>query len=474
MNCKELEIEVKSGAPFQNDLFGLHSFGEMLAGIVNAYTDTGAVITLNGEWGIGKTTFLRMWNQYLLDNNYETLFFNAWQCDYYDDPLLALIGELSETFGQSNGFLEFTKKACRLTFRFGAAIVKDFLKNAIKTDLDAVVDEVTNMGIESVKDYNESKNLIKDFKKQLSEIVADPTNDKPVVFIIDELDRCNPTFAVKLLERLKHLFEVLNIIFVLGLNTEQLQYAVQGFYGSASINGKEYLKRFFDVELNLPMPKLDVYCKALFTQQGIDEYFKKNEKSNWETDSEREYTKFSDCACDLIIATNTNLRKAYRIIHYTRLVLAGCAINAPINSDLLFLLAFLKVYSPSSYDGIRNHEFSLQGLLDEMERVLPTSLLIQNETYGASRRMVLLLSKLLFFYNYRNGHVQDKQFIGTPVEPSNQYTYPLTPKYISSIALDEALRWMENNTHAHYEAGIDTLIKKVQMTDFINIPTMQG
>ncbi len=116
--------------------------------------------------------------------------------------------------------------------------------------------------------------MLEDFKKQLTEIVADPKNEKPVVFIIDELDRCNPKFAVKLLERLKHLFEVPNIIFVLGLNTEQLQYAVQGFYGSAYINGNEYLKRFFDVELSLPTPKLDVYCKSLFASQGIDEYFK--------------------------------------------------------------------------------------------------------------------------------------------------------------------------------------------------------
>lgn len=75
MNCKELEIEVQPEKPFENDLFGLHSFGEMLTGIIDSYADTGAVITINGEWGIGKTTFLRMWNQYLIDNHYRTLFF---------------------------------------------------------------------------------------------------------------------------------------------------------------------------------------------------------------------------------------------------------------------------------------------------------------------------------------------------------------------------------------------------------------
>ncbi len=83
-------------------------------------------------------------------------------------------------------------------------------------------------------------------------------------FFIDELDRCNPHFAIKLLERVKHLFEVPNIIFVLAVNIDQLQYAVQGFYGSSNIDGKQYLKRFIDIEYSLPAPNLEEYCKFMF------------------------------------------------------------------------------------------------------------------------------------------------------------------------------------------------------------------
>lgn len=474
MNCKELEIEVQPQKPFEYDLFGLHSFGEMLTGIIDSYADTGAVITINGEWGIGKTTFLRMWNQYLIDSHYRTLFFNAWQCDYYDDPMLALIGELSEEFGQKSGFQDFVKKGGRLAFRFGGELLKGIIKNRLGADLDAVVDEVTDIGIESVKDYRESKNLLEDFKKQLTEIVADPENEKPVVFIIDELDRCNPKFAVKLLERLKHLFEVPNIIFVLGLNIEQLQYAVQGFYGSAYINGNEYLKRFFDVELSLPSPKLDVYCKSLFASQGIDEYFKKHEDAGWMSERDREATRFSECACDLIIANNTNLRKTYRIVHYMRLVFAGCMHNAPANSDLLFLLCFLKIHFPLSYNKIMHHEFCIQELLDEMERILPNSLLLQVQKYGAPRRMAWLIAKLLLHYNHLDGHgsILDKNFTGSLIEANNKYTYPVKLQIITAETLYEALRWHENNSHAPYEIGIDYLIEKIQLAGTINIPVM--
>lgn len=474
MNCKELEFEILPGKPFDNDLFGLHSFGEMLAGIVNSYSDSGAVLTINGEWGIGKTTFLRMWNQYLKDNNYRTLFFNAWQCDYFDDPMLALIGELSKEFGQNKDFQAFLKTGGRLAFRFGGELLKGILKNSTGVNLDAVVDEVTDISIESVKNYIESKNLLEDFKQQLSEIVADPNNENPVVFIIDELDRCNPKFAVKLLERLKHLFEVPNIIFVLGLNTDQLQYAVQGFYGSSHINGNEYLKRFFDVEINLPSPKLDVFCKRLFDSQGINDFFNKHEQAGWVTDRDKEATRFSECACDLIIANNTNLRKTYRIVHYMRLVLAGCTHNTPVNSDLLFLLCFIKIHFPSTYNKIRHHEFSIQELLDEMERILPNSLLLQVQRYGAPRRMAWLIAKLLLHYNHLNGHgsILESNFTASFVESDNKYIYPLKPKVITDSTLFEALRWYENNSHAPYEIGIDSLIEKIQLANSINIPVM--
>ncbi len=133
------------------------------------------------------------------------------------------------------------------------------------------------------------------------------------------------------------------------------------------------------------------------------------------SERDREATRFSECACDLIIANNTNLRKTYRIVHYMRLVFAGCMHNAPANSDLLFLLCFLKIHFPLSYNKIRYHEFSIQELLDEMERILPNSLLLQVQKYGAPRRMAWLIAKLLLYYNHLDGHgsILDKDFTGS-------------------------------------------------------------
>ena len=70
-----------------------------------------------------------------------------------------------------------------------------------------------------------------------------------MVFIIDELDRCRPTFAIELLERVKHIFDVPNIVFVFGINREELTKSLRSVYGE--IEAEEYLRRFFDMELRL-------------------------------------------------------------------------------------------------------------------------------------------------------------------------------------------------------------------------------
>lgn len=216
LDCKEPVIETPKDDPYANDLFGREGFGNYLQHLVDLYAHTGAVIALNGEWGSGKTTFLNMWNKNLQKNRYRTLFFNAWENDYHEDPMIALMGELAASFSDKEGFDKAISIVGRLCFSFAGCFTKGVLKKFTGIELDELVDVATGMIVESVRNYHEDKNIQVEFKRLLSEFVADPKSKKPVVFIIDELDRCNPQFAVKLLERLKHIFEVPNIIFVVG------------------------------------------------------------------------------------------------------------------------------------------------------------------------------------------------------------------------------------------------------------------
>jgi hypothetical protein len=97
---------------------------------------------------------------------------------------------------------------------------------------------------------------------------------KPLVYMVDELDRCNPTFAVKVLERIKHLFDVPNVVFVLSIDKRQLACSVKGFYGSNEIDADEYLRRFIDVDYYLPKPDAELFCDYLYDYYEYDSFLK--------------------------------------------------------------------------------------------------------------------------------------------------------------------------------------------------------
>ena len=55
--------------------------------------------------------------------------------------------------------------------------------------------------------------------------------DKPIIVVVDELDRCVPEYAVKVLERLHHLFENQpNIIVLLAYDGQKLNHVIKNIW----------------------------------------------------------------------------------------------------------------------------------------------------------------------------------------------------------------------------------------------------
>jgi hypothetical protein len=89
----------------------------------------------------------------------------------------------------------------------------------------------------------------------------------PLFVLIDELDRCRPTYAIALLERVKHLFEVDNIVFVVATDSSQLRHAIKAVYGESFESGR-YLLRFFDRSYHFEEPSLEAFSRSLFERFG--------------------------------------------------------------------------------------------------------------------------------------------------------------------------------------------------------------
>ena len=217
-------------------------------------------VSLEGSWGTGKTFFLTRFQEVYRRQGGEVICFNAWRDDFLDDPLLSLLGQLTTALGKNpnDHFGESLAQAFGPALKkAGLALCKSFVKNALKIDFDDLsVEDLTTRGEKQFSAFEKATAARDELQKALTHLankVREETG-KPLLIIVDELDRCRPTFAVELLERIKHLFALENIVFLLGIDRQELEKSIAAVYGDIDAQG--YLYRFFDLEFPLPVAPL--------------------------------------------------------------------------------------------------------------------------------------------------------------------------------------------------------------------------
>jgi len=280
------EITIDKDDPFKNDCLDRKPFAERLMGLITNIEDN-LVLSLDGQWGDGKTTFVKMWEVLLEKNDIKSIYFDAFKNDYFDDPFVALVGNvtalLEKVIPKKEKIAELKAKASKvgvqllsLGARVGikAATLGHFGDAEIEQFKD-IVSGTSNFASKIIEDkintYKEDVDAIEEFRTKLEELAEEAfsQNQKPLVFIVDELDRCKPTYALNLMEKIKHLFSVKHIVFVLVMHTRQLEEAVKCLYGQ-NIDARTYLHKFINIECKLPKKNDDPiendyrkYCETL-------------------------------------------------------------------------------------------------------------------------------------------------------------------------------------------------------------------
>lgn len=417
---KSTDIEIDTNQPFANCRLGRFKYGRALEKLI-ARNHQGGVISLNGQWGTGKTTFVRMFAQMLKNEGYPTVLFNAWETDFISDPLIALIGELEEINKQSVDAWNTLKDAAA---KIIPTVAKDLIEKHIGEGTSKLLtNTVENRGIifkAELEQYNKEKKCIKDFRLCLTKYIDNISQDKPLVFIVDELDRCNPHYAVKLLERVKHLFSISNIIFILSIDKEQLCNSIKGYYGSESIDSNEYLRRFIDVEYHLPSPNYESFIDFELDRLDFASFFSRSRQfKEWEDSFKNFVTSVSD-------HSRMTLRQIQKMLVQLRLSYSTLNIENERNANLLtplFLLLYFRTFAPALYESIKAKSLTLEELVNQIENALPTSCFfnsIDNE-YSTHTLTFAFVALLVFYTNqgYRG------------------VTYPLLKEKVHSESEDE-------------------------------------
>lgn len=398
---KSKEILIPEENPFLNDSLNRKESAEALTEFVLSTNDP-MVICIDAPWGQGKTTFLRMWEQHLKNKQIPTIYFNAWENDFTDDALVNLIGEIGSAFseltksGNESKAREYYDKAKKV----GAALLKRSVPLAAKVATAGVLnlDEITEDAISSLSEslakeqidqYENSKKSIQSFRNSLRQFASSISDNqtKPLVFIIDELDRCRPNYSIEVLEKAKHFFNVENIVFILGADKAQLGSSIKAIYGEGlNVNG--YLRRFIDFDYLLPTPPKGTYVKSLFERYNFQDYFSKRTHEELRHESSQILKMFED----LFGMYSLTLREQNQCCALLSLAIRTTPHDNRLFPLFLCLLIVLKVKTPEIYKSYIRNEIQPKELVASLKNLRGGNELLETN-YGAALEAYIVTSK---------------------------------------------------------------------------------
>jgi len=359
----------------ETDIFGRDQFADGLLNLFES-SDDPLVVALDEKWGTGKTVFARRLQKQAADR-FTVIYFDAFKRDYDPDVFIALSAELLAKLPadrEKKSSLKENAKAVgktigKLTLKAGVRLLTAGALNAadIGDAAEEVASEIGNLAeaeLDVLIDQRLDSARLADetfdkFKNSLETTANSSQNEddevKPLLFVVDELDRCRPDYALSVLETIKHFFSVQNVHFLLVCDIDQLVAAVHHRYGIKG-HGYTYLEKFIDVRVSFPTPRTNVRERSIrdFLNTFIEGMPDDNEGGNY-------WDKLKEFICSIAIKKSYSLRKIEKIVsqfavcvHFTN------EKNLRIGA-VVFVLCDLKITNPSLFSKAK------QGMLSYSE-----------------------------------------------------------------------------------------------------------
>lgn len=240
--------------------------------LVHKGQETNYVLNLNAKWGTGKSYFLRRWlNE--IEHLYPAVYIDAWSSDHSSDPLLSVVSEVKKKLHELKdissleaALFQGLAKAVKAS---APAVIKAVVKGQLKragVNLDELGDVFSNEDAadagaklveQAINAHNEASVGVESIKRSvrdwLASVVCSGKRHYPLFIFVDELDRCRPTYAIEMLETIKHIFDMDNVVFVIATDKDQLQHSIKAIYGNG-FDSRLYVDRFFTRTVTLSNP----------------------------------------------------------------------------------------------------------------------------------------------------------------------------------------------------------------------------
>ena len=264
---------------------------KLIINLIKNYSQSNVNISfaIDGIWGCGKSFVLDMIEEQLkafqseetATDAYAVFRYNCWQYDYYDEPLIAIVSMMINQIDSNENLLSADQKEkVKGIFKAIGTVILSCSNEAIKDktgfDIKNIINDVKNVQNDTANNINEKFDFdpfweFNEAFNLLKETIRDISKDKTIIFIVDELDRCLPEYAIKVLERLHHISEdVDNIITIISVDKSKLLKSISSTFGYLNDdNNREseiYLKKFIDFYVPLNKGTIDKDINEKYTK----------------------------------------------------------------------------------------------------------------------------------------------------------------------------------------------------------------
>lgn len=271
------------------DYLSRQPFIKLLKNIIEnqSKNNNGYSIAIDGDWGSGKTWILDALESQLSSDEYLIFHYNAWENDFYEEPLVALLSVMLESLRQIKKVKEIGSRANVVSSSILALskIVGVITEKKLGVNLSDTLDAIKNTNaawhdaVLTDDDFNTLlplANALKQVKKVLFEL----NSDFKIILVVDELDRCLPEYAIKVLERLHHVCNKMPVFQIIAIDKSNLADSICKVFGKNFSNptlkdnimqfADSYLQKFIDISIPLPNGKPD---KSLEVMNGLEKEF---------------------------------------------------------------------------------------------------------------------------------------------------------------------------------------------------------
>ena len=336
------------------DVLDRKEFVDKVIQIIEYYSNKSQSVSfsIQGDWGSGKSWIIKKVYNELYDiqdfdncgSKYCIFTYNAWDFDYYDEPLISLFISIYKQLNNENAIFiknEKTRENVKALFE----TLKDSFLDELKLipligniiTFKKTYNKLIEKRHEKIRKYDyhfDINQIMESTIKGLNKIAKERT----LVIFVDELDRCFSAYAIKVLERMHHISKnVPNLQIIYSIDKKQIEETIRNIFGQ-KINASDYLKKFISFGFNLDSGEMNE--NFLIKYENLFKYFDFTFTDNF--DKEKAF---------ISILSEINMREREIIIQKIELINSVLnRSNELLDISILYIELFLAYCSKKEID----------------------------------------------------------------------------------------------------------------------------